>query len=278
MPETWQDLEQQLLQLLQEKKKGEDAIQETIKLLKKVGIRRRENPADKNKWGRTLDNLETTLSEKKRHLASTDTNILQLKRRIEQGDYSPDVPDEDNSDSTPVKTPSKIETPISLPKNLSLNDLKAAVKRILAIHILKLNEVSELDFKLATALISSRAAQNLTGSEVSELQKRLSIIRKKRDGIQRSGVLAQEAEPDIIEEPNAEAETVEKQNRHILQSVLQKCVEKKFGSISIEELEVLAKYGNLLGKQAESPKKSLLPIIQDSLQIIQKRISEISFE
>lgn len=64
MPETWQQLEQQLFIHQQEKKTIEDAIQETMKLLKKADKRRRENPAERSKWPRNLDNLEDTLSEK----------------------------------------------------------------------------------------------------------------------------------------------------------------------------------------------------------------------
>lgn len=65
MPETRQELEVQLEQHQQNKTTNEEAIRETMKLLKKADQRRRANPSEKVKWGRTLDNLEFTLSEKK---------------------------------------------------------------------------------------------------------------------------------------------------------------------------------------------------------------------
>ena len=65
MPETRQELEQQLEKHQQDKTTNEQAIRETVKLLKKADQRRRANPAEKSKWGRTLDNLEDTLSEKR---------------------------------------------------------------------------------------------------------------------------------------------------------------------------------------------------------------------
>jgi len=90
MPDTRQKLERALLEYQEEKKTNEDAIRETLKLLKRADQRLHEKPGEKSKWGRTVDNLEDTLSEKKRLLTTSETNIVQITRKLEAGKFIED--------------------------------------------------------------------------------------------------------------------------------------------------------------------------------------------
>ena len=96
MPESRQELELQLRDFQLEKTTNEEAIRHTLKLLKKADKRLLDNPAEKSKWGRTLDNLEATLSEKKRLLTMSETNIQLISRKLEQADYAFNCADEND--------------------------------------------------------------------------------------------------------------------------------------------------------------------------------------
>jgi hypothetical protein len=220
MPETRQELELQLIMHLQEKKTNEDAIRHTRVLLDKADKRLRDNPADKSKWGRTLDTLEETLSEKKRLLTMSETNILQITRKLDQGNYAPEEGDDQEQEEPAVTERADEPEPLAVPDNLSLDDLKAAVKRVLSTHIIKVHSISDLDFKLAKALMGSRAAQSLSKTDTVEIRKRLSILEKSRGGVQRKAVVASESADSTDHE----------QIQRVVQSALLKSSGKKLRS------------------------------------------------
>ena len=148
MPDTRQELEFQLRKFQGDKRTNEEAIRETRTLLGKADKRRRDDPDEKSKWGQTLDNLETTLSEKKRMLTVCETSIQQITRKLKQGDYVDDESEEEKPEEPAVTDVAEESEPMSVPENLSLDDLKAAVKRILSTHIIKVHSIDELDFRL----------------------------------------------------------------------------------------------------------------------------------
>lgn len=273
MPETWQELEQQLEKHQQDKTTNEQAIRETVKLLKKADQRRRANPAEKSKWGRTLDNLEDTLSEKKRLLTSSDTNIQQISRKLENGDYAPEDA-EDGVEEPEANTEATVPSGhMSVPENLSLDDLKAAVRRVLSIHIIKIHTVSDLDVKLAAALLASRAAKNLSSEDTVELRKRLNILGKKRAASLRSTPPPPSAK---VEDSQPESQD-DGRIQQTMQSALKKCTEKNMSAMTLEEIEVLAIYRDALLKKETDASKGLAPVIQDALKVINERLSSISF-
>ena len=275
MPETRQDLEQQLQFYEQEKKANEDAIRETMLLLKKADKRLTANPEERSKWGRTLDNLEGILSEKKRYLTTSKTNIIQVTRKLEQGQYSSEEAESAEPDHSPEPEPQDDEEPLSIPENLTLDDLKEAARRILAIHIIQVHSISDLDFKLAKALVDSGSIQFLSHEDTVELRKRLNILEKSRGGVPHRAVLTTAEETHDTTPPSS---TSNGNVQHHVQSALHKCAEQQYGSITIEELEVLAKYGQALSLKNSSSTQHILQLIQESLSAIQQRVSHIPFD
>lgn len=125
------------------------------------------------------------------------------------------------------------------------------MKRILAAHIIKIHETTDLDYKLTSTLIYSRAAQSLSYDDTIEIRRRLVFLRKRRDGVQRTEVMIPEPEPEVIDEP-----VEDRQDQHVIQSALQKCVDNNIDLLNLEELEVLVKYGKVLAMQANGPQKT----------------------
>ena len=118
MPESRQELELQLRDFQLEKTTNEEAIRHTLKLLKKADKRLLDNPAEKSKWGRTLDNLEATLSEKKRLLTMSETNIQLISRKLEQADYAFNGADEQAVEESPATDSVDEPEPLAVPENL----------------------------------------------------------------------------------------------------------------------------------------------------------------
>lgn len=269
MPETREDIEQQLLEYQHELKSNEEAIHETRKLLEKADTRKHSNPADLSKWNRTIENLERSLSEKKRLVSSLKMSIIQVTRKLESGRFS-----DESAVVPPEPTPAPAPEPVSIPENLSLDDLKAAVARVLGTHIIKVHSISDLDYRLSKALLESRAGKSISSNDTAELRKRLSILEKSRPSLRiKATYLAKSSEAEA-----APVEPEEAQSPHAVQVALKKCADKAFDTLTLEEMEMLAKYGRVLALQKDVKKKELLPLIRSSLTTIQQRVTKLDFD
>lgn len=281
MPETREELESQLLSHQQEKERNENAILETRKLLDRVDKKRKENPEERHKWNAKLDNLENVLSEKKRLLTSSETHIQQIQRKLEMGLYEGDG---SKLSEKPAPEPTKSPEPVAgqpLPDHLTLEDLRAAVGRVLATHMVQLQTVADLDHRMAKAFIGSRAADQLSKDDTAELKKRLRILDKTRGNIQVSYTPSKRelaTEPDLKADVPNEQEAVtppparapESNRQELLKCAISKCNDQNYDTITLQEIEVLSKYVRALTLKNSDPEGA--KILQASLDEIQNRL------
>lgn len=238
MPETREDLERQLHAHHEEKLRNEAAIQETRALLEKADRKRRENPGERQKWNAKLDELEKTLSQKKQLLTASETHIQQIQRKLEAGQYY--TPGEEPAEPEPAPPPEPGLSDETLPENITLDDLQRAVDRVLKKHLVQIHTVSDLDYRMARALLGSRAVSRLSAEQTLELRKRVKMLDKTRGGIKKN-MSRPDAEP---EEPGAEDESNPK--KELLKSAVTKCASQDHDSLTLAEVKVLVKYSKVL--------------------------------
>ena len=263
MPETREELERQLQGFQEDKSRNESAILETRKLLEKVDKKRRENPSERQKWNSKLDSLETVLAEKKRLLTSSETRILQIQRKLEAGQFS-------ESDSakppTPTSTPKPSPEGATLPDAISVDDLKNASQRLLTTHLIQLQSVSDLDYRMAKAFMGSAHAMNLSKDQIEEINKRIRMLDKTR------GTTTKTASAEKKTPPTEATALTQAQ----LKSVLQKCESKDYGSITVSEVEIITKYARALA--AKNPNASEVSVLNTAVSAIRTRLRDAGLD
>ena len=268
MPETREELERQLHHFSEEKRRNEAAILETRKLLERVDKKRRENPTERHKWNLKLDSLEEVLAEKKRLYTASETHIVQLQRRLDTGDYF--EPDAEPESPKAAASREPLLSEDTLPENLSIEDLKRAVQKVLSTHLVRLQTVSDLDYRMAKAFLGSRAAGRLTQDQLAELRKRIKLLDKTRGTVQRS-MSRHDGESGVSDAPEESDSTRDAQSH--LKSVLEKSAAGDLSTVTIGEIEVLAKY--VKARVQADPEAAESKRLQTALDAIAKRIRGI---